>query len=144
MSLVEPPVNSDALKFFVMNMMNWDVEDSSFRVRPSCMNRFCPLWNQQRSQSSRGCWWCKALPYFLGLVLAVTPDGTLALLAGCCSRFFHVSQILEAERALVPLSKTIPPVERAGRGNNWRAASSRRHSLRRRNLVARATSGTPA
>ena len=44
-----------------------NVEDSSFRVRPSCLSRFCPLWIQQRSQSSRGCWWCKAMPYFLGL-----------------------------------------------------------------------------
>ena len=57
----ETAVISDALRFFVMKM-NGDVEDASFCVRLLCMDRFCPLWIQQRSQSSRGCWWCKAMP----------------------------------------------------------------------------------
>ena len=43
--LVTIPVNSDALKFFVMNV-NRDVEIWSFRVRPSYANRLCPPWNQ--------------------------------------------------------------------------------------------------
>ena len=72
MSLVKTPMNSDATRFSVMNM-NRDVEDSSFRVRPSWTDRFCPLWIQQRSQSSRGCWWCKAMPYVLGLSWADFP-----------------------------------------------------------------------
>ena len=65
-------------------------KDSSFRVRPSCTNRFCPLWNLQRSQKLRGCWWYIAMPYLLGLSW-VTP----AVVDN-----WHL--ILEAERALEP------------------------------------------
>ena len=83
----------------------------SFRVRPSCMKRFCPPWIQQRSQSLCGCWWCKAMPYLLGLIW-VTPAMSGAGMYGALEHwrfwqvvmadFSKVSQMLEAERALHP------------------------------------------
>ena len=74
-SLVKTHVNCDALRFLAMNT-NLDVEDSSFRV-----HRFCPLWIQQRYQSSRGCWWCKAMPYLLGLSWVTPAESGIGMCA---------------------------------------------------------------
>ena len=103
----ENPVSTDALKFLVMSM-NRDVEDSNFHVlRLSCMNRLCLLWNQQCSQNSRG-----LLVVESNAIPSRTQLGNTCrvwyrkvrpvehwLPAGCYGSFFHVSRILEAERA---------------------------------------------
>ena len=50
-----------------------------FSRSPFVHGKFCPLWIQQRFQSSRGCWWCKAMPYLLGLSWVIRAESGMGM-----------------------------------------------------------------